>query len=590
MDRPSIGGNRPGAGGDRPTTLPGNIDRPTIGGNRPGAGGDRPTTLPGNIDRPTIGGNRPGAGGDRPTTLPGNIDRPTIGGNRPGAGGDRPTTLPGNIDRPTIGGNRPNGNRPGNGGDRPTTLPGINDRPIIGGNRPGGGGNRPGNWPNINDRPVIGGNNNNNIINRPGGNHFGDNNFNNININNNNFIRNNNWNNFNRPGWGYGWNRPWNDQWRDHCINYHHSWYHGCWGGSWGAGWYANRWWTPGFAAAATLPLWGYSYAYTYTNPYVQYYTPVVASQPAYDYSQPVVINTYNVTQEAPDAAAQPDTAAKEPPEASESFQVFDQAREAFAKGDYRRALQLDEQAIQKTPSDSVLHEFAALCSFALGDYGRAAAVLNSLLAVAPGMDWTTMSSLYTDVDEYTKQLRALEAHCKSKPDDAAALFVLAYHYLVTGQNDPAIRMLQRVVQQQPSDMVSKQLLDSLSPQQEVAKEPPKPPAPGESQQPAASATEPAATDEPSTDLVGNWRAEREGDVFELTIDEQGGFTWKATPKGKDAISVAGTVATTSDTLVLDSKEQGSMVGRVTSGGADKFQFVSVGSPPDDKGLEFKRT
>lgn len=441
---------------------------------------------------------------------------------------------------------------------------------------------------------MIGGNNNNNIVNRPGWNHIGNNNFNhnNININNNNFNRNNNWNNFNRPGWGYGWNRPWNDQWRDRYVNYHHSWYHGCWGGSWGAGWYANRWWTPGLAVAATLPLWGYNYAYTYTNPYVQYYTPVVASQPAYDYSQPVVINTYNVTQAAPDSSAQPDAsappaeaAAAEPPQASESLQVFDQAREAFAKGDYKRALQLDEQAIQKTPSDPVLHEFASLCSFALGDYGRSAAVLNSLLAVAPGMDWTTMSSLYSDVDEYTKQLRALESFCKEKPDDSAALFVLAYHYLVTGQDDPAIKMLQRVVKQQPSDLVSKKLLESLSaPAQEVAKTPVTPPAPGDSK-PA----EAAESEAPSTDLVGTWRAERSGDVFELTIDEEGGFTWKATPKGKDAISVAGTVSTTSDTLVLDSKEQGSMVGRVTAGGADKFQFVSAGSPPDDKGLEFAR-
>ena len=61
---------------------------------------------------------------------------------------------------------------------------------------------------------------------------------------------------------------------------------------------------------------------------------------------------------------------------------------------------------------------------FAMGDYTGAAAVLNNLLAVAPGMDWTTLSGLYGDVDAYTTQLRALEAHCKQKPDDAAAHFV----------------------------------------------------------------------------------------------------------------------------------------------------------------------
>lgn len=87
------------------------------GGNRPGLGGNSPTTLPGDL-----GGNRPGIGGDRPG-LGGN--RPGIGGNRPGIGGDRPTALPGEL-----GGTRPNGgwNRPGIGGDRPTwNRPGIGD-------------------------------------------------------------------------------------------------------------------------------------------------------------------------------------------------------------------------------------------------------------------------------------------------------------------------------------------------------------------------------------------------------------------------------------------------------------------------------
>ena len=77
--RPGIG-NSSGA-----TTLPA-IDRPSIGGgnvNRPSigniAGGNRPTTLPGNLPG---AGNRPNIG-DRPATLPGNV-RPG-GGDRPGS-------------------------------------------------------------------------------------------------------------------------------------------------------------------------------------------------------------------------------------------------------------------------------------------------------------------------------------------------------------------------------------------------------------------------------------------------------------------------------------------------------------------------
>ena len=43
------------------------------------------------------------------------------------------------------------------------------------------------------------------------------------------------------------------------------------------------------------------------------------------------------------------------------------------------------------------------LTLFALGDYTPAAAALNSFLSSAPGMDWTTMSSLYGSIDDYQR-------------------------------------------------------------------------------------------------------------------------------------------------------------------------------------------
>jgi tetratricopeptide (TPR) repeat protein len=300
-------------------------------------------------------------------------------------------------------------------------------------------------------------------------------------------------------------------------------------------------------------------------------------------------MTTYNVAPEVVEGAeqpaaqpvVQPSPQPQEPPEQTAAYQLFDQAREAFKKGDYAAALRADEQAIQTLPKDPVMHEFAALCLFAMGDYSRAAAILNSLLAAAPGMDWTTMEGLYPDSDTYTKQLRALEAHCRQRRDDTAAAFVLGYHYLVLGDNKAAANAMRHVVSQKPGDLVAKQILDALTakPPEEVAAAP----AAGE-----AAPTAQAAG--PSTDLVGQWRAERDGTIFDLTIDDKSQFTWTATPKGKVPIAVSGTVGTTSDTLILASKGQGSMVGRVTSGGQNQFQFVSTGGPPNDKGLSFQRT
>ena len=347
------------------------------------------------------------------------------------------------------------------------------------------------------------------------------------------------------------------------------------------------------WGVAATLPSWGYSYGadYSYSNPYY-----VASATPAYDYSQPIVINTYNTPTADATADASPEQSTtatqdtvQETPQESEAYKAFDAARDAFTKGDYSQALTLDEQAIQSVPNDPVLHEFGALCCFAQGDYNRAAAVLNAVLAVAPGMDWTTMSSLYPSVDTYTAQLRQLEAHTNDKPTDAAARFVLAYHYLVVGYKDAAIGELKAVVENQPGDKLAHRMLDALEPKTET------PPAevvkPAEEAKPSepAPTTQPAAVAQAGTDLVGTWRADRDGDVFELTVDENAAFIWKVTPKSGQPVEISGPLAATNDTVVLESKDQGTMVAKVTSMGTDEFQFVISGGPPEDKGLRFKR-
>jgi hypothetical protein len=83
--------------------------------------------------------------------------------------------------------------------------------------------------------------------------------------------------------------------------------------------------------------------------------------------------------------------------------------------------------------------------------------------------------------------------------------------------------------------------------------------------------------------------ARRGEDQFDLRIDDQANFTWSATPKGQESMTLTGQAATADDTLILESAEQGTMAGVVKSGGPDKFQFIVAGSPPDDEGLTFER-
>jgi len=269
----------------------------------------------------------------------------------------------------------------------------------------------------------------------------------------------------------------------------------------------------------------------------------------------------------------------------------FDNALALFKAGDYQNAMPLFDAAVRDQPGEAIIHEVRALNLFALGEYAAAAAVLNSLLSAAPGMDWTTMSGLYGDVADYTTQLRALEAHCKADPKDAGAYFVLAYHYLVTGYQDDAVNTLRVVVANQPNDVTAQRMLEALTEPE------PTEPAPAQSS-PATSngplMAPPAATTPaepgPQIDLAGAWRAKAGGDTtIDLVITENSTFTWTANQPGQPPIVVSGDMAHTSDALEFDSKEQGAMVGSVSTVSADQWRFRLDGSPPSDPGLTFER-
>ena len=619
IPRPGIGSVRPapgmpggqiggGPGGNRPggvATLPGGgfATRPSpsfrpgqIGGGGGqiggGPGGDRPggaTTLPGGLPgmntRPSPGG-RPSLGGTTKPAFP-RPDFPGAGGNgnRPGGGGlanaNRPVTLPGTLG---PGG----GNGPGIGMTKPAPLP---DRPGIGGNRPGIGGNRPG----------IGGNNFWNSGNLNSGNWNGNTWINNTHNNNFTNVNVGGWQN--AGGWGYpGWNGGWNgghwcNNWNQGYVNPHYGgWYNSCWSGNWGG--YGGGWWAPFALGAATWGLastvsnWGLGYGWlgygsgAYVNPYYASIPATVVASSPYDYSQPVVVNNYYVTNDGDptNATAAQAGLGSTAPATSTTDAAVDDALAKFKAGDYAAALTGFDKALKLSPNDSVIHEVRALALFALGRYPEAAATLNAVLAVAPGMDWTTISNVYGSVDAYTGHLRKLEDFCKSHPGDAAAHFVLGYHYLVGGHAEMAAEALKVVVANQPGDMVAKRLLEAVQPPQPAeAKAETAAPARDE----AAQTPAPAAT--PETDLVGTWKASGGTDTVELTITADSTFTWKSTPQGKPAVELSGTIETSADAIALVSEKAGTMVGKVDSKGPDAFEFSLPGAPAGTRPLRFER-
>ena len=243
-----------------------------------------------------------------------------------------------------------------------------------------------------------------------------------------------------------------------------------------------------------------------YPNPY---YVASVASGP-YDYSQP--INT--ASPPAEQSVTNP------------AMALFDAGRAAFQQGDYMGALQQTNDALAKIPDDTTLHEFRALCLFALGRYDDAAATLYAVLSVGPGWDWTTLISLYPNVETYTTQLRALESYCDTHRDSVTGRFVLAYQYLTQGHNDAAVVILKQVVALKPSDTLSSKLLRQLDP-------PPAAPATaGAAPASAPSATETAPPQGAS--IAGTWSASPSADTtIALSVQPGGEFTWKVSQKGK---------------------------------------------------------
>jgi tetratricopeptide (TPR) repeat protein len=412
------------------------------------------------------------------------------------------------------------------------------------------------------------------------------NSFNNVNrvTNVNNFNRVGNVNNFNRMGNG----------WNNRYMGYHQGWEHGYWNGNFGGGWgwrpYGYGWggfggglgWGLGLGLGWGLSSWMFG-PMLYNSGYSNYYNPyyggyggntVVAQPIVYDYSQPI----------DPQSAAPAETVV------SQSMTTFDSAREAFKGGDYSRALDLVDQALKTTPNDAALHEFRALCLFALKRYDEAAATLYAVLSVGPGWDWTTLIGLYGDPEAYTHQLRALEGYCSQNPQSAPARFVLAYQYLTQGHAEAAVRQLQIVTSLQPKDQLAAQLVQQLQKTDQTAAATDL----AQGGQPGPAATTAAAANTPAGvagKLEGSWTAQPAPDTnITVTLEDKGHFVWKVSRQGKDQ-QFEGTSSFENGILTLvQNQNNNAMVGNLTWKDENHFTFKVVGAGPTDPGLSFKKS
>lgn len=411
---------------------------------------------------------------------------------------------------------------------------------------------------------------------------------NNFNYINTNFRRGANWST-SRRCWGYN---PW---WYRSRVR---PWYGSCWNYGWRPSYYRyhypyhRRYWPPGYSrvnvsAAVGWGLLGwslgtmvYDYGYRpYYNPY-RVHTKVVYRDRVIDYTQP--INTVAV-----DTAPEDDEVVADMTEESESH--VERSQEAFRDGNYLVALEQVDQAISVSPGDGALHEYRALVFFALGKYGEAAGVLNPVLASGPGWDWSTMVALYPSQDVYTDQLQRLESYSEAKPDAADAHFLLGYHYMVCGHLDLAAPQFDLAAELMPADNVSKELASlTRSSDEDAADEETVPLDDGEDA--GESGEEPEPEPVPLEKLTGSWTSQAQGGgTITLTFRDDGTFTWSYTDKNGATKEFKGEYSSNDDgLLVLDSSDS-QMVAEVLIPEDEQMNFMLVGGPPDDPGLDFTR-
>jgi Tetratricopeptide repeat len=416
-----------------------------------------------------------------------------------------------------------------------------------------------------------------------------------------------------------------------HRPDYHGGWYHGDWHGNWGhpggyrpwgwhwgGGWGGPGWgwgWGLGWGLGTGIGLgltlgspWGWGY-YSYYNPYwvappvgagyINYGQPMVVAPPAMQ--GPAQMPPQYPPQYPPgpapgglDGSSAPPPLSQPPAAGStgspsltdkqqQALGIFDMARALFKRGDYPMALSTANRAIALVPNDTLMHEFRALCLFATKDYQQAAAAVYAVLSIGPGWDWATVSGLYGDPEAYTQELRALEEYCNENPQAPHARFLLAYHYLLEGHNEEAATELEAVIELQPKDQLSAQLLKGL-------KNPPSDQPPAGTALPGAapSSTTPAVPVDASM-VLGSWKASRpDGSKFELALTKDNKFNWKFTQQDKTQ-ELKGTYTLANNYLILSATDQNALVGQVAMEPGDKLKFKLAGGAPTDPGLIFAR-
>lgn len=196
----------------------------------------------------------------------------------------------------------------------------------------------------------------------------------------------------------------------------------------------------------------GTTYAYQPTVPYS--YSAVV-EQPSSNIAAPV---TTSDSADSPSAPNGDDFAA-----AGESL---------FKGGDYKGAARAWRHALVDDSNNGGIMLLLSQALFAQGAFDEAAGTLEQALQIVPVDQWGMVvknyTDLYSNIGDYSEQLKALEKARTAKPDDPGLRFLLGYHYGYLGYPEHAVREIDAGLKKIPKDDMATRL------RAQFAKAPPK--------------------------------------------------------------------------------------------------------------------
>jgi tetratricopeptide (TPR) repeat protein len=135
-----------------------------------------------------------------------------------------------------------------------------------------------------------------------------------------------------------------------------------------------------------------------------------------------------------------------------------------FRAGQYQAAIGAFRHALIDEPNNAGLMLLIAQSLFQTGHWTEAAGATELAMGALPEDKWGTVvqnyTQLYGNIEDYTKQLKALEAAVKQKPDDPAMRFLLGFHFGYLNYPQEAVRELSEAVRLEPRDPAARRLHD----------------------------------------------------------------------------------------------------------------------------------